>query len=120
METIFQKQGFIYERLRLSEDNRLSMNISTSDAKKGNGKNAIRKIFYNTKYDQFEGTQLDECKADMEIDIPNEILLRFLYGNQFDIRATIKNLESYDQWRNDPKNFKINLTVNELLVYSII
>ena len=51
----------------------------------------------------------------IEQEIPYPFLLRFLYGNSFDIQETIKNIDEHLKWRSDPNNFKFTLTVTELL-----
>lgn len=50
------------------------------------------------------------------MEVPDEILLRFLYANQFDIGFTIKSLELHQKWLENQDNFKFTLSVEDILI----
>ncbi|KAM3141841.1 hypothetical protein pb186bvf_006163 [Paramecium bursaria] len=117
MDILFKDE---YLKLRLTEEQIYKQKLPPSEIKRGTGKNAVRRIFETDHYDNFENQSLEELKQEMEKmgidqDIPYPFLLRFLYGNSFDIQDTIKNIDEHLKWRQDPNNFKFTLTVTELL-----
>ncbi|CAK68109.1 unnamed protein product (macronuclear) [Paramecium tetraurelia] len=139
MNKIYSK--FNLERLRLQHsqldtiklDSKLSQYVQGSEMKRGTGKNTIRKVFgideqSKHEYDIYEKQQLEAFKKLLDYEnqfLQDELILRFLYANQFDFDTTIqvkitlqknKHMRLHHQWITNPSNFRWTLNAEEIIV----
>ncbi|CAD8165122.1 unnamed protein product [Paramecium pentaurelia] len=111
------------ERLRLQKSQLESIKLDRSEMKRGTGKNAIRKVFgidesSKHEYDIYERQQIDSFKKCLDDDnqlLSDELILRFLYANQFDFDQTIQHMRTHHLWITNPSNFKWTLNAEEII-----
>ncbi|CAD8213059.1 unnamed protein product [Paramecium octaurelia] len=130
MNKIYSKYNL--ERLRLQHSELDTIKLDRSEMKRGTGKNAIRKVFgideaSRHEYDIYEKQQLDAFKKFLDYEnqsLSDELILRFLYANQFDFDTTIqvkitfqknKHMRLHHSWITNPSNFKWTLNAEEII-----
>lgn len=100
--------GNQYDYLTIPKQIADSIQLEPSLIKSGNGKDAIRKIYFGQVYDRFETEQINLLKKELDglaSHYPDELLCRFLYSYKFNIQNTYQGIKMHEGWLNDPSNF---------------
>ncbi|CAD8094063.1 unnamed protein product [Paramecium primaurelia] len=105
---MFQEQ---YQNLMINQKDLANLNLLSNYIKIGSGYQAVRRIFKNVQYDQFEKQQLKELKGFMDSipiqylkEVQNDsVLLRFLYAHKFMKEETVNYFVDHLDWLNNPE-----------------
>ncbi|CAD8050630.1 unnamed protein product [Paramecium sonneborni] len=110
-----------FDYLKLPNQVADNIKLNPINIKSGVGQNAIRNIFKNQDYDQFERQQINslvqELQRNQKYD-PNihsdSLLLRYLYANKFDIQYSFDQLIQRDAILSQPSYLNLNYEVEAL------
>ncbi|KAM3132942.1 hypothetical protein pb186bvf_014938 [Paramecium bursaria] len=115
--------GNQYDYLTIPKQIADSIQLEPSLIKSGNGKDAIRKIYFGQVYDKFETEQIIALKKELDglaSHYPDELLCRFLYSYKFNIQNTYQGIKMHEGWLYDPNTFQLTPLSQEYLNRGII
>jgi len=92
----------------------VGINHSAEYIKSGSGKDSIRRIFHNVRFDEFESQAIEECEAylvEQETRLPQEWTqsetLKYLYATKFDAKSSAQLIQAYLDWHQNPQSLTL-------------